>query len=84
VLNDLSPAAGSDGLELQYSKPDPGRASADLSKQLRDSEAERAQLAAIVEGSRDAIWSWNPDGMITRWNAEAERLFGYAKNEIIG
>jgi PAS domain S-box-containing protein len=63
----------------------------DSSDQLRvaqalckELEAERAQLAAIVEGSRDAIWSWNPDGIITRWNAEAERLFGYAKSEIVG
>jgi PAS domain S-box-containing protein len=47
-------------------------------------ETERAQLAAIVEGSRDAIWGWSKDGTILQWNAEAERLFGYAKYEIIG
>ena len=85
VLNDLSPTAETVGpMEFEYGTPSSERAGSELLKQLRDLEAERAQLAAIVEGSRDAIWSWNPDGIITRWNAEAERLFGYSKTEIIG
>lgn len=85
VLNDLSPTAETGGLaEFEYGTAGPERTGSELLKQLRDLEAERAQLAAIVEGSRDAIWSWNPDGIITRWNAEAERLFGYSKSEIIG
>jgi PAS domain S-box-containing protein len=47
-------------------------------------EADRRDLAAIVEGSRDAIWSWAPDGTILRWNAAAHRLLGYSANEIVG
>jgi PAS domain S-box-containing protein len=47
-------------------------------------EADRTHLAAIVEGSRDAIWSWKPDGTIVRWNAAAQRLLGYTANEMIG
>lgn len=42
------------------------------------------RLVAIVEGSRDAIWSWNLEGLIDSWNAEAERLFQYRREEIIG
>ncbi len=47
-------------------------------------EAERIRLEAILEGSRDAIWSWNTDGTIVRWNAAAQKLLGYAPEEIVG
>lgn len=42
------------------------------------------QLAAIVEGSDDAIVSTTLDGMISIWNGGAERLYGYTSEEAIG
>jgi PAS domain S-box-containing protein len=43
-----------------------------------------ARLAAIVEGSEDAIFAYRLDGVITDWNQAATRLYGYSFEEAIG
>jgi PAS domain S-box-containing protein len=45
---------------------------------------EKALMASIVENSDDAIVSKTLDGVITSWNAGAQRLFGYSAEEAVG
>ena len=52
--------------------------------QRKQSEAAQARLAAIVESSDDAIIGQTPEGVITSWNPAAERLYGYAAEEVVG
>ena len=47
-------------------------------------EDARAQFAAIVETSDDAIISRAPDGTVLSWNAGAEKMFGYSAAEMLG
>jgi two-component system, cell cycle sensor histidine kinase and response regulator CckA len=48
--------------------------------------AERAatRLSAIVASSSDAIVAKSLEGVVTGWNAAAERTFGYSEQEMIG
>lgn len=63
------------GFGIQRLRSDQERRSAEHTSRL---------LASIIETSGDAIVSKDLDGIVTSWNQGAQRIFGYAAEEMIG
>ncbi len=55
----------------------------DISQRQLDDES-RFQLAAIVASADDAIVSKDLTGIVTSWNEGAQRMFGFAAEEMVG
>jgi PAS domain S-box-containing protein len=53
-------------------------------RERRRSDMTALRLGAIVESSDDAIVSKDLNGIVTSWNAAAQRMFGYTAEEMIG
>src|SRR5690348_14939840 len=65
-----------------------GKVTRDVSERRAAQEALRSserQFRLLMDGIRDyAIYMLDPSGVISSWNAGAERIKGYSANEIIG
>ncbi|MFI9150391.1 PAS domain S-box protein [Streptomyces sp. NPDC053367] len=72
----LSPLETTDGLLVSAAVRDVSERKA--------AEERINELAALVESSQDAILAKTLDGHITYWNAAAQRLYGFAADEVLG
>ena len=50
----------------------------------RDLEATNQRLESLIEATPLTVMEIDPDGNVTRWNDEAERMFGWSREEILG
>ena len=68
---------------MSGSEPSAGAARQEITQRRRGEEA-LARWEAIVQSTREAMMTIAIDGVITSWNPGAERIFGYAENEVVG
>jgi PAS domain S-box-containing protein len=54
------------------------------SSALMAAESARARLEAVFQASPVAVFSLNREGILMSWNAMAERMFGWAPEEVLG
>jgi PAS domain S-box-containing protein len=55
-----------------------------VASDYHDGSSASTELTAIVASTDDAIIGKSPSGIITSWNAGAERLYGFTAEEAIG
>ena len=51
---------------------------------LREFQEREQRIRSILETALDAVVTMNPAGKITGWNLEAERIFGWSRQEAVG
>ncbi|CAM2897924.1 MULTISPECIES: PAS domain S-box protein [Halobacterium] len=50
----------------------------------RSLEATNQRLESLIEATPLAVMEIDPDGTVTRWNDEAESMFGWTREEVVG
>jgi diguanylate cyclase (GGDEF)-like protein/PAS domain S-box-containing protein len=56
----------------------------ELRRRLRYAETSERWLRTIFDTSLNAVITMNADGRVADWSAQAERTFGWAREEIVG
>jgi len=61
-----------------------GSASQRATESLDYRDESELRIRSIFETALDAVVTMDPVGLISSWNAEAERLFGWSQEEEVG
>jgi PAS domain S-box-containing protein len=73
---------------LKHSKEELGQmleeAKNEVKEQFAEIEAVKIRNEKMLEGALDAIITTNNDGVVEFFNAAAEKLWGYGRNEVLG
>lgn len=57
---------------------------AQLERANQDNLKTRKYLEGLIQNMGEAVISFAPDGKVLTWNVAAERIFGYARPDIVG
>jgi two-component system CheB/CheR fusion protein len=55
----------------------------DVDSLKRSNEAQQ-RLSELLDQTREPVFMWSLDGLITYWNAGAEHIYGYRQDEAVG
>ena len=79
----IDPIRDSDGVLLGFAKITRDITERKLAQEALNASEE--QFRRLVQGVTDyAIYMLSPDGIITNWNAGAERIKGFSESEVVG
>jgi PAS domain S-box-containing protein len=56
----------------------------ELTESMLMAEESEAKLQTIVDTALDAVVRMNPEGCIVGWNTQAERIFGWSRDQALG
>jgi len=70
--------------ELAQSVQDLRRAVAEREAAVQETHRVNDSLEALIKASPLSIMALRPDGVVTLWNAAAERTFGWSAAEVVG
>ena len=70
--------------ELEKKGEEMNQLYAQVERANQDNLKTRRYLEGLIQSVGEAIISFAPDGKILTWNAAAERIFGFARTEIVG
>ena len=69
---------------LQRKNEEMGQLYSQMDRANQDNLKTRKYLEGLVQNIGEAVISFSADGKILTWNTAAERIFGYARPEIVG